>query len=70
MTRPAPFVLALAFLGALALACASSAAAPAAPEFGDAFWTHWGDGHAEIATYDLVPPATARAARARRWRSS
>ena len=56
MTRPAPFVLALAFLGALALACASSAAAPAAPEFADAFWKHWGDGRAELAGYDLVTP--------------
>lgn len=27
-----------------------------APEFGDAFWQHWGDGRAEMAGYDLVTP--------------
>lgn len=26
----------------------------AAPELGDAFWDHWGDGRAELAGYDLV----------------
>jgi hypothetical protein len=24
------------------------------PEYGDAFWSHWGDGHAELAGYDLT----------------
>lgn len=56
MIRPVPFVLALASAGALALACASSAAAPSAPEFAAAFWKHWGDGRAELAGYDLVTP--------------
>ena len=28
----------------------------ARPVFGDAFWAHWGDGHAEISTYDLQFP--------------
>lgn len=44
-----------------ALACWAGAdrgqgAAPGvpAPEFGDAFWEHWGDGRAELAGYDLV----------------
>ncbi len=26
------------------------------PDYGEAFWTHWGDGQAEIATYDLTFP--------------
>lgn len=26
------------------------------PEIGDAFWSHWGDGLAEVASYDLVHP--------------
>ncbi len=29
---------------------------PSAPEFGDAFWKHWGDGKAELAAYDLETP--------------
>lgn len=34
-----------------------SAAAPAAPlEFGAVFWSHWGDGRAELAGYDLTFP--------------
>lgn len=28
----------------------------AAARFGDAFWKHWGDGRAEVATYDLTYP--------------
>src|SRR5882672_3258663 len=33
-------------------------AAPAGPgpEFGDAFWKHWGDGRGELAGYDLEIP--------------
>jgi hypothetical protein len=27
-----------------------------APEFGDAFWHHWGDGRGELSGYDLVTP--------------
>ncbi len=35
----------------------AAAPAPAAsPTFGDAFWSHWGDGRAEVATYDLEFP--------------
>lgn len=29
---------------------------PAGPAFGRAFWDHWGDGRAELDTYDLVFP--------------
>jgi hypothetical protein len=48
------------------LSCSEPAAAPPAPKasapkasapyVGDAFWSHWGDGQAEIATYDLAYP--------------
>ncbi|MFP3940527.1 MAG: hypothetical protein ACLF0P_09500 [Thermoanaerobaculia bacterium] len=31
-----------------------------APEFGDGFWEHWGDGRAELAGYDLVRPREPR----------
>ena len=31
-------------------------AAAGPPTFDDAFWSHWGDGQAEICTYDLVYP--------------
>ncbi len=44
---------------AAAAACSAHAAPPPAPaalEFGDAFWKHWGDGRAELAGYDLVYP--------------
>ena len=34
----------------------SNDAALPAPAFDDAFWKHWGDNRAEIATYDLVIP--------------
>lgn len=27
-----------------------------APEYGDAFWAHWGDGRGELSAYDLVTP--------------
>ena len=45
-------------------ACASDARspAPASPAFDDAFWKVWGDGQAELAAYDLVPPEIARRA--------
>lgn len=33
-----------------------AAAAGRAPDFGSAFWEHWGDGRAEVAGYDLVTP--------------
>lgn len=36
------------------LACAAPPAPAASLDAG--FWTHWGDGRAEIATYDLVQP--------------
>jgi hypothetical protein len=35
---------------------AAAANPVAAPVFGDAFWKHWGDDQAEIATYDLTFP--------------
>jgi hypothetical protein len=35
---------------------AAAAERSGAPEFGDAFWKHWGDGRAEMAGYDLVTP--------------
>lgn len=41
----------------LLVAGANSAAADSlvrAPEYGDRFWSHWGDGQAELAAYDLV----------------
>jgi len=28
----------------------------AASRFGDGFWKHWGDGRAEVASYDLTYP--------------
>lgn len=51
----------------LALAClaeegngqdrqAASAGTLGSPDFGSAFWDHWGDGQAELAGYDLVTP--------------
>lgn len=48
---------------ALAAACAHDAGAgdaatatAAAPVYGDAFWSRWGDGRAELAGYDLTYP--------------
>lgn len=46
-----PFLLAL-WLGSLP----GGAAAATTPVFGDDFWSHWGDGQAELAGYDLVYP--------------
>jgi hypothetical protein len=40
----------------LFLTPAGGATAPAVPRYGDSFWSHWGDGQAEIAAYDLVIP--------------
>ena len=46
----APVILAL-------LACATSAqSAPPVETASSAFWAHWGDGKAEVDTYDLVQP--------------
>ena len=33
------------------------------PSFGEEAWSHWGDGKAELASYDLVHPHTERPAR-------
>lgn len=41
---------------ALALLAFPLAAQSPALEFGDAFWSHWGDGKAELAGYDLAFP--------------
>lgn len=61
MRRPS-FWLA-AGVAALALACLAQegsgqdpTAALDSPDFGSAFWDHWGDGRAELAGYDLVTP--------------
>lgn len=63
MTRGAPWLAAAA--AALALACLAqegsgqdreTAADLHSPDFGSAFWGHWGDGRAEVAGYDLVTP--------------
>jgi hypothetical protein len=40
----------------LVIAGMTAAAPLEAPDYGEAFWTHWGDGRAEIATYDLTFP--------------
>jgi len=40
----------------LSLSLVVSAEAIQAPDYGEAFWSHWGDGQAEIATYDLTMP--------------
>ncbi|MBZ0266629.1 hypothetical protein K8I85_00600 [bacterium] len=53
--RPAPVAAVLA-AAALALAPPPSHADGDTPSFGDAFWKHWGDGRAEICTYDLTFP--------------
>lgn len=49
-TLPA-FVIALT-----SAACVSLDPAPAGRSYGDAFWKTWGDGQAELSTYDLVYP--------------
>lgn len=35
---------------------APDARADAAPDYGETFWSHWGDGKAELAGYDLIFP--------------
>ena len=57
MTRNAPLTLA-ALLFLVVPSPAHSAGSPgvAVPRIDDAFWAHWGDGRAEIATYDLTYP--------------
>ncbi len=63
--RGAPWLAAGAAV--LALAClaqegsgqgreAERAVTAPSPDFGSAFWDHWGDGRAELAGYDLVTP--------------
>ena len=63
MRRGAPWLAAAAAV--LALACLAqegsgqdrgTAATHRSPDFGSAFWDHWGDGQAEVAGYDLVTP--------------
>ena len=56
--RPAIALLLLAFaLAAPPIATIARAADPGSPPaFGDGFWSKWGDGRAEIATYDLAFP--------------
>jgi hypothetical protein len=39
-----------------ATGCETRAADPATPDYGDAFWRHWGDGSAELAGYRLSYP--------------
>jgi hypothetical protein len=46
-----PAALALAFVVGAGLTAPAGAGA-----FGDDFWNHWGDGQAELATYDLTYP--------------
>ncbi len=38
------------------LACTADAAKPPPPRYDGQFWAHWGDGKAELASYDLVFP--------------
>jgi hypothetical protein len=45
-----------AIVAPVAVAALAAPPAGAAPRFGDAFWKHWGDGRAEVATYDLTYP--------------
>jgi len=50
---------AILIAAALVVGCSPAAGGPhpvGAPDYGDAFWGHWGDGRAEIATYDLTIP--------------
>ncbi|HSL83004.1 MAG TPA: hypothetical protein VLF66_09515 [Thermoanaerobaculia bacterium] len=42
---------------------AAAAEEARAPEFGPAFWEHWGDGRAELAGYDLMKPRYGEARR-------
>lgn len=49
------FVIA-AMLVLLRLTTVTPSWAAEAPEFGDPFWKHWGDGRAELAGYDLETP--------------
>ena len=51
-----PPVPACAALLALLGAAWSPASAATAPSFDDAFWKHWGDGQAEVASYTLIYP--------------
>lgn len=41
---------------AASLLSATTVRAQSAPEFGETFWEHWGDGRAEISSYDLTFP--------------
>lgn len=58
--RAGSIAVAAALLGAAAWLGAGGGPAPAdgaaAPAFDDAFWKHWGDGRAEVSTYDLTFP--------------
>ncbi len=64
LRAPVRLDLLLAALAALAAASSCTetpsrtppAAAGDSPDFGDAFWRHWGDGRAELAGYDLTFP--------------
>lgn len=55
LARPSARPPALLFALAL-LAAAAPGRSATTPVFGDEFWSHWGDGHAELAGYDLVYP--------------
>ena len=44
----------LALLTLIALAGGARAELDPAARFGDDFWSHWGDGQAELASYDLI----------------
>lgn len=58
--RIRPFLSSLLLVLVALLACGGPTVgddgAVRAPVYGDAFWQHWGDGKAEIASYDLVFP--------------
>lgn len=53
-------VLLLSVVLAVAAGCGTPSvggeASPPGPEFDSAFWSHWGDGQAEVASYDLTFP--------------
>ena len=47
-------VLAVAVTAGLLYSAPATTQAAGEPEFGSAFWDHWGDGQAEICSYDLT----------------
>lgn len=51
-----PKLVLLALLSSSLLACSARADAPLPPSYDSRFWSHWSDGKAELAAYDLVFP--------------